>query len=95
MTTTKRFDVFGMCNALFDLQAEVSDELLQTVGLPKGGMTLLSDAEQKAVVPQIYRHIVNTESGGSGANTVIGVTQLGGSAVFTSRVGKEIGRAHV
>jgi sugar/nucleoside kinase (ribokinase family) len=91
----KRFDVFGMCNALFDLQAEVSEELLAEVGLAKGGMTLLSDAEQKAIVPQVYRHIVNSESGGSGANTMIGVRQLGGSACFTSRVGQdEHGRAY-
>lgn len=92
---SKRFDVFGMCNALFDLQAEVDDELLGQVGLAKGGMTLLSDAEQKAIVPQVYRHIVNTESGGSGANTMIGVRQLGGSAAFTSRVGAdEHGKAY-
>ncbi len=92
---SKRFDVFGMCNALFDLQAEVSEELLARVGLAKGGMTLLSDAEQKSIVPQVYRHIVNTESGGSGANTMIGVTQLGGSASFTSRVGAdEHGRSY-
>ena len=92
---SKRFDVFGMCNALFDLQAEVSDALLAEVGLAKGGMTLLSDAEQKAIVPQVYRHIVNTESGGSGANTMIGITQLGGTAAFTSRVGRdEHGRAY-
>ncbi len=91
----KRFDVFGMCNALFDLQAEVSDDLLGQVGLGKGGMTLLSDDEQKAIVPQVYRHIVNTESGGSGANTMIGVAQLGGKTAFTSRVGKdEHGRAY-
>jgi sugar/nucleoside kinase (ribokinase family) len=86
---SKRFDVFGMCNALFDLQAEVDDELLGVVGLAKGGMTLLSDEEQQAIVPQVYRHIVNTESGGSGANTMIGVTQLGGTAAFTSRVGAD------
>ena len=82
----KRYDVFGMCNALYDLQAEVSDETLFELALDKGGMMLLSHAEQQAIVPRIYTSIVNTEAGGSGANTMIGVAQLGGTACFTSRV---------
>ena len=69
----KRFDVFGMCNALFDIQAEVSDEVLSELSLGKGGMMLISEEEQRAIVPRIYTAIVNTEAGGSGANTMIGV----------------------
>ena len=87
--STKRFDVFGMCNALFDIQAEVKDETLAALSLSKGGMMLLSEAEQKAIVPEVYAHIVNTGAGGSGANTTMGVTQLGGTACFTSRVGPD------
>lgn len=87
--STKRFDVFGMCNALFDIQAEVKDETLAALSLDKGGMMLLSEEEQKAIVPEIYSHIVNTGAGGSGANTAMGVTQLGGTACFTSRVGPD------
>ena len=86
----KRFDVFGMCNALFDLQAEVSDETLSELpSISKGGMMLLSHEEQQAIVPRIYTNIVHTEAGGSGANTMIGVAQLGGTACFTSRVGDD------
>jgi sugar/nucleoside kinase (ribokinase family) len=85
----KRYDVFGMCNALFDLQAEVTDSLLETLGVAKGSMTLLSEEEQRGIVPSVYTHIVNTAPGGSGANTMIGIAQLGGTAVFTSRVGPD------
>lgn len=84
---TKRFDVFGMCNALFDLQAEVSDETLAALSLAKGGMMLISEEQQREMVPRIYEHIVNAAAGGSGANTMIGVAQFGGTASFTSRVG--------
>ena len=91
----KRFDVFGMCNALFDLQAEVSDATLTELDVSKGGMMLLSHEEQQAIVPRIYTSIVNTEAGGSGANTMIGVAQLGGTACFTSRVaGDEHGKMY-
>ncbi len=83
----KRFDVFGMCNALFDIQAEVRDDVLSELGLPKGAMLLLEEEQQRQIVPRIYTHIVNTEAGGSGANTMIGLALLGGQACYTSRVG--------
>jgi len=85
----KRFDVFGMCNALFDIQAEVTDDVLHELSLGKGGMTLISEEEQRSIVPRVYTEIVNTEAGGSGANTMIGVALLGGTACYTSRVGND------
>lgn len=84
---SKRFDVFGMCNALFDIQAEVKDETLTGLKLAKGGMMLISHEEQRAIVPRIYESLVHTEPGGSGANTMIGIALLGGKACYTSRVG--------
>jgi hypothetical protein len=85
----KKFDVFGMCNALFDLQAEVTDTTLTELGVEKGTMRLVSAEEQKALVPAVYSHIVNTQAGGSGANTMIGIAQMGGTTSFTSRVGRD------
>src|SRR5688500_357833 len=85
----KKFDVFGMCNALFDIQAEVKDEELSELSLTKGAMMLISEEEQRAIVPRVYTQIVNTEAGGSGANTMIGVALLGGTACYTSRVGDD------
>jgi len=83
------FDVFSMCNALYDIQAEVSDEILAELELEKGSMMLLSEEQQAAIVPRVYTHIVHTEAGGSGANTAFGVAQLGGTACYTSRVGDD------
>lgn len=83
------FDVFSMCNALYDIQAEVDDVVLDELGLLKGSMVLLDEAQQAAIVPRIYTHIVHTEAGGSGANTAAGVTLLGGRACYTSRIGDD------
>jgi sugar/nucleoside kinase (ribokinase family) len=83
------FDVFGMDNALFDIQAEISDALLQTLGLEKGSMVLLGAEQQQEIVPKIYTHIVHTEAGGSAANTMSGVALLGGTTCFTSRIGND------
>jgi len=88
-TTTHRFDVFGMCNALFDIQAEVNEDALSQLGFNKGSMQLISEEERRTIIAQIDTGIVNTESGGSGANTMLGLALLGSTACYTSRVGRD------
>lgn len=85
----RRFDVFTMCNAIFDLQAEVDDALLNEIGYSKGAMSLVDHDEQARVVPKIYEKIVNAEPGGSGANTAQGLALLGCRACFMSCVGDD------
>jgi hypothetical protein len=81
-----KYDVFGMCNALFDLQVEVEDEQLKDLGYAKGGMFLIGPEQQSALISTVRESVVNTAPGGSGANSVYAVNQLGGKAVFTSHV---------
>ena len=83
------YDVFGMCNALYDLQAEIPDEILQELEFQKGGMFLIEEEQQRALASHVYAHIVNAAPGGSGANTMIGVALLGGSACYTGKVGDD------
>lgn len=84
-----KYDVFGMCNPLYDIQAEVSDPVLLSTGYDKGGMSLIGEDQQKELISAIYEHIVNAESGGSGANTMIGISMLGGSTCFTGKLGSD------
>jgi hypothetical protein len=84
-----RYDVFGMCNALYDIQAEISDRELSELGYAKGGMFLIEQEAQREIVQRIYQNIVHSEPGGSGANTMLGVGLLGGKACYTSRVGND------
>lgn len=83
------FDVFGMCNPLYDIQAEISESLLNELGVQKGGMFLIDEEQQQTLVARIYSHIVNAESGGSGANTMIGLALLGGKACYTGKLGRD------
>ncbi|MCU0225484.1 MAG: adenosine kinase [Acidobacteria bacterium] len=84
-----RHDVFGMCNALYDAQAEVDDAFLARLGLAKGTMQLVDEAREAQLLPLVEPHLVHHEAGGSGANTMIGLALLGGQACFTSRVGAD------
>lgn len=83
------YDVFGMCNPLYDIQVEVSDAVIADLGLNKGGMHLVDEAQQRGIIAKTYAHIVNSEPGGSGANTMIGVSLLGGTAAYMGRVGRD------
>lgn len=84
------YDVFGMCNPLYDIQAEVSDEMVAEAGLQKGGMFLIDSEQQQALVSKIYQNIVNSEPGGSGANTMIGLAMLGARACYAGKIGDDM-----
>ena len=83
------YDVFGMCNPLYDIQAEVPETVLTELAYEKGGMYLIEAEQQRELVAKIYQYIVNTEAGGSGANTMIGIAQLGGTACYTGKLGND------
>lgn len=83
------FDVFGMCNALMDVQAKVDEEILSELGLQKGGMFLIDEAKRRYLMEHLADRIVHSEAGGSGANTMIGVALLGGRVCYTSKVARD------
>lgn len=83
------YHVFGMCNPLYDIQAEISDGLLSDLGYQKGGMFLIDGEQQNALISHIHTHIVNAAPGGSGANTMIGVAMLGGQACYAGKLGND------
>ncbi len=82
----KQFDVYGLGNALVDIEYEVDPDDLRALGIDKGVMTLVDEARQAAIVSQLAAREANRGSGGSAANTIIAVSQLGGSAFYSCRV---------
>ncbi|NBV69974.1 MAG: adenosine kinase [Synechococcaceae bacterium WB4_2_0805] len=82
--TSPRFDVVGIGNAIVDVLAPASEDFLLSQGMQKGTMALLN-AEQ---ADSLYRAMGNgiETSGGSAANTIAAVAQLGARAGFIGRV---------
>jgi sugar/nucleoside kinase (ribokinase family) len=84
-----RYDVYGLGNALLDVECEVEPEVLVELGIDKGVMTLLDEESQN----KILRHLGSTASkrtcGGSGANTIVAVSQFGGKAFYSCKVAKD------
>ncbi|MFV0443171.1 MAG: adenosine kinase [Planctomycetaceae bacterium] len=86
-------DVYGVGNALVDMQAHVSDRVLIDLDYAKGMMTLVEEPTQRDVLAKLSGLPVNRCAGGSAANTIVGIAQFGGQAGYVGKVGDdEIGR---
>ena len=77
-------DVVGIGNAIVDVLVQTDDAFLNDNGLQKGGMALIDEA-QAGTLYSVGGDGLET-SGGSVANTIVGIAQLGGRAGFIGRV---------
>jgi sugar/nucleoside kinase (ribokinase family) len=84
MKTNARYDVVGIGNAIVDVIAQAEDDLLMRLGLHKGGMTLIDESKSAQIYDQMGPATIS--SGGSAANTMVGMASLGGKAAFVGKV---------
>ncbi len=82
--------VLGLGNALVDIMTRMDhDQYLDTFGLPKGSMTLV-DAHKSKLVYNGTSHLDKTlASGGSAANTIHGMANLGIETGFIGKISKD------
>jgi adenosine kinase len=91
--TTAKYDVLGIGNALFDILVPADEGFLGLHGMTKGGMALID--EVRAI--SIYQSMgpATEMSGGSAANTIVGVANLGARAAYVGKVrDDQIGRLY-
>ncbi len=86
VTTEKKYDVFGVGNALVDTLAQVEDQFVADLGLNKGGMALMGTEQQAKVLDRLDHKNLQLASGGSAANTMVAIAQSGGSGVYFGKV---------
>jgi len=90
--TAPRYDVLGIGNAIVDVIARAEDDFLVAHGMHKGTMALI-DEERAETIYQAMGPAMES-SGGSAANTIVGVASFGGRAAFIGKVkDDELGRA--
>ena len=85
----KKYDVAGIGSPLLDFIVEVDDNILAEMDLKKGEMHLIDEEKSKEILKKLERYESKTTAGGSAANTLAGVSVLGGSAVFLGKIGKD------
>jgi sugar/nucleoside kinase (ribokinase family) len=81
-----RYHVYGIGNALVDMEYAVDPADLAALGIDKGVMTLVDEAKQGQIMRHLESHHPARASGGSAANTLIGLSQLGGRAYYSCKV---------
>lgn len=86
---SKKYNVYGIGNALVDLEFEVNSQFLDKYNVKKGHMTLVDEQTQHRLVNAIHHEEVTRKSGGSAANTVIAVSQFGGKAYYSCKVAND------
>jgi len=87
----REFHVCGLGNAIVDVFLEVNEDAFKELGFEKGTMRLVNPEEQQELLERFHdsRYDLRLASGGSVANSVIGLTQLGGRAAFIGCVGDD------
>ncbi len=85
----KTIDVTGVCNGLVDIFADVSQEAFEPFGFEKGTMRLVDIEEQLQLLSQVGSHKPVMRSGGSVANSLIAIAQLGGKSAVCCRLGDD------
>ena len=82
----KKYSVYGIGNALVDREFNVNNAFLDEMGLQKGTMTLIDKAQQDSILKALAGVSHHRSCGGSAANTMIALAQVGNRAFHASKV---------
>src|SRR5665213_3291007 len=87
-----KYDVLGIGNAIVDVIARTEDDFLVKQGMHKGGMALIEEPRAQSIYAAMGKAV--EKSGGSAANTIVGVAGFGARAAFVGKV-KDLSLIHI
>src|SRR6202012_4080123 len=91
--TTAKYDVLGIGNAIFDVLVQTDEGFLGRHGMTKGGMELIAETRAASIYADMGPAV--HMSGGSAANTIVGIASLGARAAYVGKVQDDrIGRLY-
>ena len=87
----KKYDVYGIGNALVDSEFEVDDRFFVDSGIEKGFMTLIDEEQQQKVLDLLTARygLKKRAGGGSAANSIYAMSQFGASTFFSCKVAND------
>ena len=89
----KKYDIYGIGNALVDTEYEVDDAFISKAGVGKGLMTLIDSDERKRLLHLLeveHEHrAIKQAGGGSAANTMVAAAQLGANSFYSCKVASD------
>jgi len=88
----KKYHVYGIGNALVDMEFTVDPDWLIKMNVEKGVMTLVDEDRQHQLLGELDPFKAKRFCGGSAANTIIAMAQYGGRSFYSCKVaGDEVG----
>lgn len=84
-----RYNVYGVGNALVDIEYEISEARLAELGVDKSLMTLIEEPRHHELLANLDGIPANRCGGGSAANTMVAAAQLGSSAYYSCKVAND------
>ncbi len=85
----KKYHVYGLGNALVDMEIEVTNDFLKEMSIEKGLMTLVEKDRQDVLLNAVDGSQHKRTCGGSAANTIIAVAQYGGRSFYSCKVASD------
>jgi len=82
----RKYHLYAIGNALVDMEYEVDVTDLEKLRIDKGVMTLVEQDHQTEIMDHLREHHHEKGSGGSAANSVIALSQLGGKGFYSCKV---------
>jgi sugar/nucleoside kinase (ribokinase family) len=82
----KKYNLYGIGNALVDMEFEVQDTFFKNHQIDKGLMTLVDEPRQNQLLHALGEIPLKQQCGGSAANTVIANAQFGGKGYYSCKV---------
>jgi sugar/nucleoside kinase (ribokinase family) len=83
------FHVCGLGNPIVDIFVEVNDQEFARLGFERGTMRLVDADDQRQLLARFHDRDPRLVSGGSVANSIIALSQLGGRGAFIGCVGDD------
>lgn len=85
-----KYDVYAIGNALVDIEYHTTAHQLVELGIDKGVMTLIDEQRQNSLIAQLGESHESMACGGSAANTIIALAQMGASTHLDCRVANDL-----
>lgn len=85
----KKYHVCAIGGALVDFEFEVTDDQFNALNIEKGVMTLVDENAQNQLLARLDGLAHAKASGGSAANSMIGLVQLGGKAYYSCKLASD------
>lgn len=81
-----KYNIYGIGNALVDIEYQVDNGFLKNHQIEKGLMTLVDEQRQLELIEALDQHMIKKQSGGSAANTIIAANQFGANCFYSCKV---------